>query len=107
MRDNPDHLTYERGMQICAESGYTHYTQFANGRDACVTRMIFTYAILSDLTEYGHGDRWCYHTLGAALLGLGRWMEADGEGEPSGWHRHPTTGRRRDNGDPAKEYMAL
>jgi hypothetical protein len=100
-------LTYERGMQICAENGYTDYTQFANGRDACITRMIFTYAILSDLTEYGHGDRWCYESYEGAMVALFAWEHRDGEGEPNGWHRHPDSGRRRPDGDPTREYIAL
>lgn len=25
--------------------------------------------------------------------------------EPSGWFRHPPTGRRRPDGDPSKEYI--
>ena len=31
----------------------------------------------------------------------------DGVGEPTGWMRHPTTGRRRPDGDPSKEYVYL
>ena len=29
----------------------------------------------------------------------------DGTGEPSGWCRHPATGRRRPGGDPATEFV--
>jgi len=33
-------------------------------------------------------------------------MEAwDGEGEPTGWMRHPASGRRRPGGDETKEYV--
>jgi hypothetical protein len=106
MRDSHRRLTYERGMQICAESGYTDYVQFANGRDACITRMMFTCAILSDLVEYGHGDRWCYESREAAMIALFAWEHRGGEGEPNGWHRHPISGRRRPGGDPSKEYIA-
>lgn len=29
----------------------------------------------------------------------------DGQGEPDGWYRHPQSGRRRPDGDPAREYV--
>lgn len=50
-------------------------------------------------------DGWCYQAeqteqAWRAVLG---W---DGEGEPEGWYRHPDTGRRRPDGDPAKEHVA-
>lgn len=38
----------------------------------------------------------------AAVAALIAW---NGEGEPSGWMRHPETGRRRPGGDPAGEYV--
>lgn len=40
-------------------------------------------------------DRWCYHDKEKAKISLDNW---DGNGEPDGWHRHPGTGRRRQNG---------
>jgi hypothetical protein len=38
----------------------------------------------------------------AAVLAAHEW---DGTGEPVGWMRHPQTGRRRPDGDPAREYI--
>jgi hypothetical protein len=58
-----------------------------------IAPFIHTHAIISDIDSYGYGDRWCYHTYAAAKAALDAW---DGEGEPQGWHRNPTTGRRRD-----------
>jgi hypothetical protein len=29
----------------------------------------------------------------------------DGEDEPKEWMRHPSSGRRRPDGDPSKEYV--
>ena len=29
----------------------------------------------------------------------------DGTGEPEGWMRHPSSGRRRPGGDPAQEHV--
>lgn len=49
-----------------------------------------------------YSDVWHYETVYGAALALQNW---DGAGEPSGWHRHPATGRRRPGGDPAKEFV--
>ncbi|MFG7180689.1 hypothetical protein ACGYQ5_14270 [Burkholderia pseudomallei] len=84
------------------EDGCSDYTTFANGRDAMIMRLMYTHAIIADLTTMYYGDRWCYHTYADAKAALTAW---DGEGEPSGWHRHPDSGRRRPNGDPAREYV--
>jgi hypothetical protein len=71
---------------------------------ACVMPLAFTAAIIAgrmgDFSSYE--DRWCYHSIGDALAALLAW---DGHGEPTGWHRHPGTGRRRPEGDPAQEYI--
>lgn len=99
-----ERLEAERGQQVCDANGYMNYTRFANGRDAAITKLIFTYAILADITEWGYGDRWCYHTYLDALLALTEW---DGQIEPDGWHRHPDSGRRRPDGDGTKEYIEL
>jgi hypothetical protein len=94
-----------KSMQaVCAENGYTDYRVFPNGRDACLTRLTYTVALLADLEYCGYGDRWCYESYEKAKAALDAW---DGEGEPTGWHRHPDTGRRRENGDPATEHVNL
>lgn len=82
--------------------GCTDYRAFENGRDAMVMPLLFTYAIIADLTPAYYGDRWCYHSYAAAKVALDTW---DGEGEPTGWHRHPDSGRRRENGDPVRETI--
>lgn len=100
-----ERLTYERGLEICKANHYTDYTVFPNGHDACITRLGFNYAILSDLAEWGYGDRWCFDGLWLAMEAMAEWIGRDGEGEPTGWHRHPDTGRRRPLGDASKEYI--
>lgn len=100
-----ERLTYERGLAICEANHYTDYTVFPNGRDACITRMGFNYAILADLAEWGYGDRWCFEGRWLAEQAMAEWIGRDGEGEPEGWHRHVDTGRRRPNGDASKEYI--
>jgi hypothetical protein len=48
-------------------------------------------------------DRWCYANKSLAEYALAAW---DGEGDaPVGWHRHPPSARRRENGDPDREYI--
>lgn len=65
---------------------------------------IFTWAILAGLDEFGYADRWCYETRESAEAALDKWAGNIGT-EPDGWHRHPDSGRRRPDGDPAREYF--
>lgn len=64
---------------------------------------------------------WGWLRLGVSLESGNAWLETyyyeshraawraalgwDGEGEPEGWWRHPQSGRRRHDGDPAREYI--
>lgn len=76
-----------------------------DGRRVWILPFAFTYAIIigpPDAWEYD--DRWCYATADLALVCAGVW-QADPGTEPTGWHRHPDTGRRRPDGDPANEYV--
>ncbi|MFL9934239.1 hypothetical protein P0D88_34830 [Paraburkholderia sp. RL18-103-BIB-C] len=104
--DERERLDEAAGRATCEANGYTDYTRFPNGRDAAITRMLFTHAILADLTRWGYGDRWCYHSVWDAMEALAEWAQRGGEGEPEGWRRHPSTGRRRENGDPSTEVIA-
>lgn len=47
-------------------------------------------------------SNYCYHEIPAAWWAAIAW---DGEGEPEGWIRHLESGRRRPDGDPAREYV--
>lgn len=102
--EDRERLDEAEGQAACEANGYTDYKRFANGRDAAITRFAFTYAILSDLTRWGYGDRWCFHTYARAAAALADWDGEEGT-DPWGWHRHPDTGRRRENGDPSTEYV--
>ncbi|MDF2712590.1 MAG: hypothetical protein K0R62_8242, partial [Nonomuraea muscovyensis] len=55
-----------------------------------------------DAWEYD--DRWCYATPALALTHAELWSAQPGT-EPAGWHRHPSSGRRRPAGDPSGEYL--
>lgn len=74
------------------------------GRYACVYRLLYTHAIITGKigNTGGFDDRWCYENYASAWAALDAW---DGEGEPSGWHRHPGSGHRRPNGEAALEYI--
>lgn len=87
------------------DCGYKHPRPIGNGRWAAVCPLLYTCAIVvGQIGDYVNtDDRWCYHTPEDARSALEAW---DGTNEPQGWHRHPRTGRRRPDGDPAKEYVA-
>lgn len=55
----------------------------------------------------GYVDRWCYADRAGAVKAIAEWPVDTPMGyEPDGWHRHPQSGRRRENGDKEKEYVA-
>lgn len=75
-----------------------------DGRVVVVYQMLFDNGRLCVglIGEPYFDDLWCFDTVALALTALGIW---DGTGEPTGWKRHPRTGRRRPGGDPALEYV--
>lgn len=77
--------------------------QLPDGRLVAVVHMIYTWRLtVGPADAYGYDDGWCYPTEEDAIVALVLW---DGMGEPTGWHRHPRSGRRRPEGDPAREYV--
>lgn len=92
-------------LQLCMENNCFAPKTFAEDADftvAAVFPFLYTWAILADINQYGYVDRWCYKSLDDCLAALQAW---DGHGEPTGWHRHPTTGRRRD--EHGNEHVAF
>lgn len=82
---------------------YTDVRQLPDGRVIGVLRLLFHWTLHVDIHEYGYEDRYCYATKAQAVLALNEW---DGTGDPGhGWHRHPSTMRRRTDGDPSREYI--
>jgi hypothetical protein len=76
-------------------AGYTSVRPIRGGSHwAGLHKFMFTSAIIVGRMgdHIGYDDRWCYHTDEDAQKALDAW---DGVGEPDGWHRHPGTGRRR------------
>ena len=101
MSDILDELAF---MHLKVVKGYRGPRRLSNGRDAAISPLLFPHAIIvgqiGDVLSYD--DRWCSHTNEAALSALKAW---DGVGEPAGWHRHPRSGRRRQDGGLPAEYV--
>lgn len=49
-------------------------------------------------------DIWCYEKDIDVIAVIREWKYPE-VAEPEGWHRNPTTGRRRPNGDASEEYI--
>ena len=89
-------------------NGYWSILPLVDERYACLSQFAYTCAILTGRwgDRYSYEDRWCYHNKAAAIAALLNWATAyPRPAEPSGWHRHPASGRRRPDGDPAQEYI--
>lgn len=83
----------------------TSVRDLGDGRYACVSRLMFHWTLKVGAVgdEWGYDDRWCYETEGRAIRAMMTW-DIETENEPTGWHRHPRTGRRRPGGDASQEY---
>lgn len=82
---------------------YDPVRRLPDGRIIAVHKLLHHYTLLVDLDESGYADRYCYPNYVQAVVGC---MEWDGKGDPpGGWNRHPTTGRRRPDGDASREYI--
>lgn len=80
--------------------------ELPDGRAMWVVPFLYTHAIVIGRPGVGYyDDRWCYATRERALLFALVWNPAV-DPEPAGWHRHPSSGRRRAGGDPALEVVA-
>src|SRR5215217_1417986 len=75
------------------ELGLVEAKVIGDGLYAGLLPKIYTTALITgeigDESQYL--DHWCYDSREAASRALQVW---DGTGEPTGWHRHPSTGRR-------------
>jgi hypothetical protein len=64
--------------------------------------------ISADATEQQFTDVWDYPRDPKLCEPDADWRAVlgwDGNGEPEGWYRHVSSGRRRPGGDPAKEHV--
>lgn len=75
------------------------------GRIIWIVPMLYSVAIvIGPAGAPGYDDRWDYPDLDAAVRSAVEWDPAVDK-EPMGWIRHPRSGRRRENGDPATEVI--
>lgn len=82
--------------------------ELENGMVVHVAPLMFTAAIYVSPRRgaFSYDDRWCYDSTDAALAAAERWVGDYPGSEPFGWHRHPSTGRRRPMGNPDGEYVS-
>ena len=90
--------------KLLTDNGYHMAKPIGDGLYACCYRPGFMWSLIVGVIgdTIGYRDRWDYETESGVATALLTW---DGTGEPTGWHRHPDSGRRRPGGDPAKEYV--
>lgn len=109
-----DHPTAEalnpRGdlLAFLGHCGYLDARLVRSARYVAISPLMYTFAIIVGPIEHaavGYEDRWCYQSLAQARAALSAWDGEPGT-EPTGWIRHPLSGRRRPDGDPALEYIA-
>lgn len=91
---------------LCAEDGgcCVRAKTIGGGRFAAIKPLMFHWTMIIGRIgdRCGYEDRWCYENRQKAEAALHAW---DGTGEPTGWHRHPRTSRRRVGSNPEKEYI--
>lgn len=59
-----------------------------------------------DMLDVGYFERWCYADKALAMKALQEFPVNPPSGyEPSGWHRHHSSGRRRPDGNKILEYV--
>jgi hypothetical protein len=75
------------------ECGYLSPKPLPGGRYAAIYPKAYTHAIVTARIgdHYGIDTSWCYSARAEAKAALDAW---DGSGEPTGWIRHPDSGRR-------------
>jgi hypothetical protein len=102
---DPDEWVWLQAM--ARDNNYLAPTPMGGGQWAALSRFAFTCAILTGhmFDDFTYENRWCYDSTHKAAIGLADWISNGFEGEPKGWHRHPDSGRRRPDGDQAKEYV--
>ena len=91
--------------QQLASFGFHYYRVFESGDVWAVSPFsISNGRLFIDLNDNGYRDFYCFCDYETALKAL---QEFDPKTmkEPTGWHRHGGSGRRREGGDPGKETI--
>ena len=77
-----------------------------DGRSIWLRQMLFNWLLSIGPTEaQWYETTWEYTDPARAVVAFLSWDPAS-EPEPAGWYRHPSSGRRRPDGDPAREYVS-
>jgi hypothetical protein len=74
---------------------YLAVRMLPDGRWIGVHRLLYHWTLHVDICPVtgNYEDRYCYHDIASCHDQMLTW---DGTGDPTGWVRHPTSGRRRD-----------
>ena len=85
--------------------GYKSWRELPDGTMLACGPMAFGNGrLFVDINQTGYEDCYCYDSLEIAEKSMAEY-DPDSGAEPQGWKRHPYSGRRRTNGDPATEYV--
>lgn len=88
--------------QQTSRQGYLYERDLDDEKRVFVIRMLFTFRVAIG-TDQWIDDGWCYNDPAIAIAAAVAW---DGDGDPpDGWHRQISTGRRRPDGEPGREYV--
>lgn len=90
--------------EFLAQQGFTDWREIDGVIYAVMPYSISNGRLFVDVNECGYTEFYCFCSPEAARKGLFEW-KPETEKEPTGWHRHSATGRRRENGDPSKETI--
>lgn len=96
MLDGYEHLIPKHTAAINEWAPYNSYcfVELPDGALACVHRLLFTHAILHDVSARGCGSRWCYGSFSEAAGALSDWvLNWETQPEPVGWIRRLPVGR--------------
>lgn len=88
-------------------SGSPHMRDLGDDTWVMAYPLLFHWTVTRGLFDdpVGYVDRWCYADAAGALEALAAFpMYPPADYEPTGWHRHPGSGRRRPGGEPALEF---
>lgn len=85
--------------------GYTHWRLLEDGELMAVSAMLFSNGrLFVGVNRNGYEDCYCYDSVEKAIDSMNNFNPIL-DSEPDGWKRHPTSGRRRENGDKSKEVV--
>jgi len=100
--ETPDLLAQHLPVVLKSWEGLLVDAEIKAGRMLALHKLAYTWALLADISLTGYEDRWCYPDYRSAKAALDAWSGEEGT-EPTGWHRHPDSGRRRD--PDGREYV--